>query len=413
MTNPNVEQIKTYDIIIVGAGPIGCILALNLHAHKFRVLILEKKSWDTVNTPYLNGVSEHFFSLFDRLDILQFILQTKNNDGETIGITTPKGISLEEAMKEKKRIFFCRKEFDELLRKEILDKKIDQLDETQSIIPIKEENTVIGIQCVHKEKHLKFKCNLVVGCDGSHSKLAKSVDLPFKPLFHHLYQGRLYKNTQFANNQALLFPNPKYGQLLLVFSTNSQTNGHAYIEVETDLNHSQVEMTNYKESLEQSFNQILAQYPKVSEAMQGATPLEDWKLITMKGHHRSRLSLPGFLLLGDSACCVDPIGSSGLLLGLQGIEDFLSVVTAHQENNWNFVQWEKAYLQRVDELNRFIKLMRFMLKRPMILDLVLKILNQRPQHKKDFIEVFNGVKSYTQFLELGTQLKFWLSAFRS
>jgi len=203
MIDSNDDQLKTYDFIIVGAGPVGCVLALQLQAQGFHVLILEKNSWDTCNTPYLNGVSEYYFPLFDRLDILDFILQTKCNNGDKICITTPRGISLEESLIERKRIFFRRKEFDQLLRTEIQNRAIDILDETRSILPMKEGNKVIGIQCVSKNKLLKFISKLVIGCDGAHSKIAKTVGLPSsKPRFHYLYQGRLYKNTLFSNNQS-------------------------------------------------------------------------------------------------------------------------------------------------------------------------------------------------------------------
>ncbi len=401
-----------YDFIIVGAGPIGCILALNLHYHGFRVLILEKNPWHRLNGPYLNGISEVFFPLLHHLRVDALVTEAQINAGKLLSITTETGITLAEEWEEKgRRIFFCREEFDEKLRQRITGLDIDCLDQVKAVTPTWDGDKVNGIQCTYQQEKLQFFCKLVIGCDGAQSRLAKTSGLGApKHNFQHLYQGRMYKNTRFHGHQTALFLHPRQGQILLAFSADERGEGCAYIELETDLHSLSAKVASHQDHLEESFHQLLAHSESFANAMKDAVPLDDWKTVSLQGNLNTRLQSPGLVLLGDAACCTDPIGSSGLLIGLQGIDDLLKILTNPHEKTWNLVQWEEDYLKRVHNLNRFIQLIRFFLQRPRLLDRVILLLNHKPAHRKTFLSVFNGLQSYGEFLHWQYQLKFWLSA---
>ncbi len=405
---------KSYDFIIVGAGPIGCTLALNLHHHGFKILILEKNVWGNVHGPYLNGMSEYFFPLFSKLKIREMVLRAKVNDGKRVTLTPPRGAKLEETWEENcRRIFFRRKEFDLSLRAQVQEEQIEFLDQIRAITPIWEQDKVIGIQCVSDQERYQFFSKFVLGSDGAHSKLAKTIGLKKKKTdHHHLYQGRLYSNTGFTDHLTSIFPFSKTGQLLLVFSVDHQEPGAAYVELETDLNDSSSNRISDKKKLEETFQQVFLQSNELSEAMRDAVPQEDWQIISSQGNRQPTLQLPGVALLGDAAYCADPIGASGLLLGLQGVEELLDIVKDTDESQWDFAQWEQHYLARIRDLQRFTKMSRFILKRPWLLQHVIHLLNRKPLHKKSFLEVFNGAQSYAEFLDWRYQLKFWLSAYK-
>ncbi|MBF0286765.1 MAG: FAD-dependent monooxygenase [SAR324 cluster bacterium] len=406
------QKNNSYDFIIAGAGPVGCILAMNLYHHGFRVLILEKNDWHSVNGPYLNGISEVFFPLLHKLRVDSLVKETQINEGKRLSITTETGTALHEEWEERgRRIFFCREEFDVKLRHGIADMDVDCLDHVQAVAPLWKNQRVIGIQCVHQEKKLQFFCKQVIVCDGSQSKLAKTLGFRSeRPSFNRLYQGRMYANTQFTGHHTALFLQPRRGQILLTFSADERGEGCAYVELETDLNHPSVKVTSHKDNLENLFQQILSRSENFADAMKGASPIDDWRIVSLRGNYSTQLQSPGVVLMGDAARCMDPIGSSGLLMGLQGIDDLLKVLIRRHEEQWDFAQWEQDYLKRVHELDRFIKLMRFFLKRPGLLEHVIVLLNQKPAHRKTFLSVFNGLQNYEEFLHWQYQLKFWSSA---
>lgn len=406
---------SSYDCIIVGAGPIGCILAVNLHQQGLRVLILEKNDWQKIHSPYLNGVSEHFLPLLSKLNLLDMILKAKINDGKQVILMPPGGQRLQGEWEEhKRRIFFVREEFDQALRQCVKQEQIDFLDQVRAIVPIQKEGKVIGIQGKVHQNSYQFFSKIVFGCDGAHSRFAKAVGLESAPAtFHHLYQGRMYADTAFHGHVTTLFPHCKPGQLLLVFSADHIQAGHAYVELETDLKQTPMDTVHDRRNLEAVFQKFLSQSPEFAQAMRYATPLGDWKMVSSSGTSRSQIQRPGVIFLGDAASCVDALGSSGLLLGLQGIEEILEIVKDRPPEEWNFCQWEQNYLRRVHNLQHFIKMLRFILNHPKLLHHIVNLLNKTPLHKQSFFEVFNGIQSYSEFLAWPHQLQFWLSAYLS
>lgn len=406
MTTPS-----KYDFIIVGAGPIGCITAQAFFQRGFRVLILEKTSWNRCASPLLNGVSEVYYELFQKLEIIHFLTDTLVNNGSHIMLTTPKGIKLEELREEDtRRIFFNREIFDHKLRQQII-KNVDVLDQVSTLSLIRNNGKVVGIQCTHQSTKKTFFCDLLIGCDGPHSTIAKLAGLSSGiSNFHYLYQGRVFSSTTFPSHFTGLFPLPQKKQLALAFSIDPLRPGHTYLELETNLKNNSRRPD--KLNFESFFAQSIQASKHLADACRNATAIGDWKTRTVKGIQRSRLQTPGLILLGDSACCLDPISSSGLLFGLLGLNDLLSL-SKKGLHPWNLHTWEKDYVNRVKKLNHFVKLMRFLLQNSAALEAISRLIEKKIDHRKEFLDVFNGIKSYDDFLHWTNQLKFWSSLIKS
>ncbi len=402
------------DIIVVGAGPIGCTAALNLHQQGFRVLILEKNAWEKVNSPYLNGISEVYWPLLQKLKIGDLVEASKVNEGHQFSLTASSRFRLaDEWASGKRRFFLCRENLDVALRQAVQAADIPYLDHVQAVIPVWKQERIVGVQ--YTKDHQTYQCysDLTIGCDGANSRLAKAVGLEAKSTpFRRLYQGRIYQNTQFLNHTAAVFPNGPEGQMFLAFSLDRQEAGKAYVELETDLNHPNIRLNQYKGKMPEYFQDSLRRYPEALASLANAEPVSSWQTMTLHGSIRSKLHRPGLVLLGDAASCIDPLSSSGFLVGLQGLDDLLEWVKNEELSNQNWEHWEQNYVKRVRDVQQFVGLFRWIMKYPWILRYTVNLLN-RDVHKKNYIlDVFNGVQSHAEFLRFSSQLKFWFRAYK-
>jgi len=151
-----------YDVIIVGAGPVGGYLGRRFREHGVSVLILEEHS--EIGRPFqcaglVNPAAMEKVDAYDT--VLTRIWGARMH--------SPSGIELEIGQPERVRTWsVCRKLFDETVVRQALELGADLSLSTKPIDAEKKENCVeVTVSTPNGER--KISCALLCGADGAHS----------------------------------------------------------------------------------------------------------------------------------------------------------------------------------------------------------------------------------------------------
>jgi len=190
-----------YDIIIVGGGPAGCFTAQQLSSKGIHVAVIEEH--DTIGTPqHCAGlVTQRIFNITtcSQTGIVQnniYGAHIHSPDGATITIGGDKLHAL----------VISRQRFDHALAQVAHTAGADLLT-GQKVISAKKDHNGIILTMEHNEHITTVRCRLLIGADGSHSRIrtmfgfpkpieilqgigAELSDATLDPKFVHIFVGR-------------------------------------------------------------------------------------------------------------------------------------------------------------------------------------------------------------------------------
>ncbi|UCE36794.1 MAG: NAD(P)/FAD-dependent oxidoreductase [Thermoplasmata archaeon] len=287
---------KHYDVIVVGAGPAGGHVAHLLGSQGFDVGLFEEHN--EIGRP-IQCAGLVSLRVFDILGNKKGVL----NEIKGAKVHSPSDQILDIHSNSPKACVIDRAEFDNSIVINAVDSGCD-LHLGSKVKEVKRKNGKIHIQESKKGKKEDFTANLIVGCDGLGSIVARSFGFPKPKEVLSGFGAECIVNTDFdieyvdifVGNKiapgffAWLIPTGEGGARLGLCTAHDKKNTRHYFE--NLLTHKAVR-SRLKDV-------------KIETYITGAIPIGPTKNIVSDG----------VMLVGDSACQVKPLSGGGIYLGL-------------------------------------------------------------------------------------------------
>ncbi|WP_371807519.1 geranylgeranyl reductase family protein [Thermococcus sp. CX2] len=158
-----------YDVVVVGAGIAGPIVARNVAKAGFSVLLIDKKS--AIGTPKqcAEGISKTVFEKYDIPYDRRFI----NREIYGAKLYSPSGYELELRYKEVSGVILERKVFDKMLAYYAAKAGADVLARTEAMDVIRKDGKIAGIKAKHEDEPVEIYADIIVAADGVESMVAR------------------------------------------------------------------------------------------------------------------------------------------------------------------------------------------------------------------------------------------------
>lgn len=381
-------------LIVVGAGPVGCLTALRLQAQGRRVLLLERGAWDSPRGPLLNAFGRPVVGIFERFGAGQDLEAATVSQARQLLLGSARGRTLRAQWPEGGgRTFFQRDRLDRALRARVAAAGVPWLDRVSDLALRWDGARVVGARWTRGGQAQEQAAAWVLACDGAHSRLARAAGLEARPAgFHHVYRGQRYAGTAVPPGSFAFLVSPRAGEAVLLFADDAAGPGCAYVEVELRRHRGAPPAPT-----EGPVAEAVAATPLAAALVAGGQPVGGLKAVAIQGVRRERLVVPGLALLGDAAAVVDPIGSAGLFLGLLAAEELCEAVAGRSGGAWELGAWERRALGRVDRVGRFARLFRAGTERPWLQDAAFALLARTPRALRLLVDTYNGEHGYAEF----------------
>ncbi|MEO2152196.1 MAG: NAD(P)/FAD-dependent oxidoreductase [Thermococcus sp.] len=162
-----------YDVVVVGAGIAGPIVARNVARAGFSVLLIDKK-W-AIGTPKqcAEGISIKVFEKYDIPYDKRFI----NREIYGAKLYSPSGYELEMRYKDVSGVILERKVFDKMLAYYAAKAGADVLARTEALDVIRKDGKVVGIKAKHEDEPVEIYADVIVAADGVESTIARKAGI--------------------------------------------------------------------------------------------------------------------------------------------------------------------------------------------------------------------------------------------
>jgi FAD-dependent halogenase len=367
MNSPNAEEV---DVVVAGGGPGGSTLSSLLAMQGHRVLILEKESFpryqigESLLPSTIHGVCR-LTGVADDLARAGFTLKR----GGTLrwgANPEPWTFSFSVSPKMAGRTSFAyqveRMKFDQILldRARQLGVQVRERCSVDDIVT-DDDNRVCGVRYTDADGNdQEVRARYVVDASGNKSRIYKRV-------------GGTREYSEFFRSLALFgyfeggkrLPEPNSGNIL---SAAFDSGWFWYIPLSPALTSVGAvvrrEMANkIQGDPEQALRQLIAECPMVSDFLAGArrvTTGEYGQLRVRKdySYHQTQFWRPGMVLIGDAACFVDPVFSSGVHLAtysaLLAARSINSVLAGRVAEKTAFEEFEQRYRREYGVFYEFL-----------------------------------------------------------
>ena len=162
-----------YDVVVVGSGIAGPIVARNVAKSGFSVLLIDKKA--AIGTPKqcAEGIS---IKVFDKYDI-PYDKRFINREIYGAKLYSPSGYELELRYKDVSGVILERKVFDKMLAYYAAKAGADVLPRTEALDVIKKDGKVAGIKAKHENEPIEIYADIIVAADGVESTIARKAGI--------------------------------------------------------------------------------------------------------------------------------------------------------------------------------------------------------------------------------------------
>ncbi|MCK4781353.1 geranylgeranyl reductase family protein [Candidatus Parcubacteria bacterium] len=296
------------DVIIVGAGPAGTSTATFLGKKGYDVLLLEKEKFprdkicgDGIGPTSLKYLKEMgiYDELFKEFQIINSAL-----------LSSPSGNEVNVKIPGSKALIIPRKKLDYILVKHSVKSGVELIEKFEVKEPLVENDKIIGIKGIYRNKEEIIKSKIVVAADGTHSIIGKRLT----------EKGRKSKNRYSAIAIRTYFDNvedlkdcaeihyeksilPGYGWIFPINETSAN--------VGIAMNYKRYKKQN--KTIIQLFYDFINNNEYAKRKLKNAKmrqPLSGWML--SYDAHLNKKYHSGVLFVGDAASLVDPLSGEGI-----------------------------------------------------------------------------------------------------
>ena len=355
----NGEMVKTFDILIIGAGPAGLTAAIKLGETGLRIAVLEKDVFprekicgDALSGKVMSvmkrmpeGIFSDFIANIDKTPSLgirftspdmsyvdvPYVMARADGSGKT-----PPG------MVEHAPGYICsRSRFDKFLYDKCREFKNISILENTIISKVSIDNGIVTAESVHNT----YTGKMILGADGVHSVVRKSLTAYHENKNHTCLGIRAYYENVSGTHEK---------NFIELFFLKDLLPGYFWIfpmpgnRFNVGLGMLKSQVVERKINLSKALTKIITSHPQISERF------KDAKLIGKFEAHPLPLGLQDevrsgnhFILLGDAASLVDPFSGEGIGNAMASGEVAADIVKACFEQNRFDADFISQYDRRI------------------------------------------------------------------
>jgi len=302
---------RTFDIIVIGAGPAGASCAIMLAKSGYRIGLIDKATFprektcgDGLTPDVIKQLPKISPRLAKQLDdsphkIPSWGMRLYADNGKHIDIPYKEG-------GQDKHLYVCpRKEFDHLLIEEVKQyPNIQLIENCRAKIMVQDENQVI---VTTKNRH--YKAKMVVGADGINSRVGKQLGgFQLHKKYYAMGLRTYYDNVSSLHPQnyiELYYFKETAPYYLWLFPMKGNRANIGLAMESSDIMKKKVD-------IKKLFQQLLEK-DIIQKRLEGAVPADQIKGHVIHSLDKKRpLSGNRFLLVGDAAAMADPFTGEGV-----------------------------------------------------------------------------------------------------
>ncbi len=310
-----------YDVIVVGGGPAGSTVATLAAKAGHRVLVLEKRRFPR----YQIGESLllETWSIFSRLGIKRRIagagFQRKPGAtflwGETDTPWTIYFAELNGRQRDSRNVE--RGRFDQILLDRAQEAGGEVRFDASAIELLWEDERVVGVRVKQSDRPVDLRSRLTVDASGRDSKLTERVVSRFRPdqfrgaAIWTYYRGvRRLAPPQTGN---ILYAMFHWGWFWVIPLSDGIESVGIVVQPEKFF-----EARGRVKGREALFTQAIEACPMIADMLQNARRVDGFHACSDFSRNAQQYFRPGLFIVGDSACFIDPILSTGIHLAMRG-----------------------------------------------------------------------------------------------
>jgi len=365
----SVEGQEDYDLVVVGGGPGGSTLAALVAMHGHRVLVLEKESFpryqigESLLPATVHGICR-MTGAADRLAAAGF---TRKRGGTFRWGVSPEpwAFSFSVSPKMAGASSFAyqvqREKFDKILLDNAASKGAEVREQASVTDVIEDNDRVTGVVYTDADgiEH-QVPAKFVVDASGHRSRIYKRVGgtREYSDFFRSLALFGYFENGK-------RLPSPNSGNIL---SAAFESGWFWYIPLSDTLTSVGAvvrrEMaTRVQGDPEEALKSLIGECPLISEYLSEATRVTEGTYGQIRvrkdySYHHTTFWRPGLALIGDAACFVDPVFSSGVHLatysGLLAARSVNSVLAGQVDEATAFDEFEARYRREYGVFYEFL-----------------------------------------------------------
>jgi len=353
-------QLELVDVLIIGAGPSGCVVASLLAKQDVESLVIEKEQFPRFSIG--ESLLPQCMSILDDADLLEAVeaekFQFKNGAAFHNGKYSIFDFSQKFSDGPSTTFQVERARFDKALADET-ERKGVPIRYQHMVLSVEEEtdSVLVTIRDLQQENDYQVRCKMLLDASGFARVLPRLMDLEYPSDFpvRHAYFAHFddgINDDEFDRNKILVGIHPEHPDVwywLIPFP-----GGVASIGVVAEPHFFEENPEKDETTL---LNALIEQQPRFKELL--ANRKIKFAARTLKGYSANVKSLYGdrFLLLGNAGEFLDPVFSSGVTIALKSAE--LAAPLVAQKVNGDNVDWESEYSQPlkagVEAFKTFVK----------------------------------------------------------
>ncbi|SFD51186.1 NAD(P)/FAD-dependent oxidoreductase, partial [Clostridium uliginosum] len=370
------------DVIVVGAGPGGSICASYLARAGVDVLLIDKEVFPR-DKPCADAQSGNTLKHVKELGALEelkplamiehkikmvsseYVETTIDTDTATAYIT-PRWI------------------FDDLMKRNAVRLGAECWEDCWVYDVIKEDDYVVGVKAKYQGEYVEIRSKIVIGADGSHSVVAKSVGMfpeysgSIAPALRTYFTGvELDPELKKEGYIEFHFDASVAPAYIWVFPSGVDGLSKGFCNVGLGV----ADRDSYaNQSLEEIFNKWVEDSP-YGKRFKNATQVAPWKGWRVPdAHQRLRNCGNGFMLIGDAGSTVIPLVDEGISAAADsGKFAADAAIEALKENNFSdeflFERYPKKFSKMYDDRIKTIKLVQESMYDPNITNMLVNKFN--------------------------------------
>jgi 2-polyprenyl-6-methoxyphenol hydroxylase-like FAD-dependent oxidoreductase len=171
-----------FDVLIVGAGPVGLFLANECARRGLRWRLLEAKPGQSVYSKAL-AVFPRTLEIFDMAGVAAPFLEAANRVTSVSVVSHKHVIAQMKFQPEESPYSFVAmvpQDVTEKLLAEELKRRGGTVEYETEFVAAEQDEQGVNVTARHKDEIIHLRAKFVVGCDGAHSAVRRSLNIPFE-----------------------------------------------------------------------------------------------------------------------------------------------------------------------------------------------------------------------------------------